>query len=134
MRVMDQFDDVMKGITPFAMPQDGKFDYPTDKKRTKEATETMIKAEQNLDLFWRKFDANWKRLTRQTNLATMVPNAPDHLGLELERTAAWVDLIEASPSVPTTRTPEPKEWADTSIGKEKISTASKSKIKTKGTG
>jgi hypothetical protein len=55
-------DQVLKGITQMAMPGDGKFNYPTDKKRTKQTTEAMITAEKNLDLFWSRFDMTWKRL------------------------------------------------------------------------
>lgn len=51
-------DSVLKGIIPLAMPGDDKFNYPTDKKRTKVNHEAMIKAEQNLDEFWAKFDRN----------------------------------------------------------------------------
>lgn len=51
-------DKVLQGITPLAIPTDHKFDYPIDKKRTKQTTEKMITAEKNLDLFWAKFDSN----------------------------------------------------------------------------
>lgn len=82
MDLMDQFDKVLKGIVPLAMPQDGKFDYSTDKKRTKQAAEAMIKAEQNLDLFWSKFDLSWKKPTNI--VATMTEHAPPHAGQKLE--------------------------------------------------
>jgi len=37
-------------------PSGGKFDYPVEKRRTRENTETMRRAEQNLDNFWSAVD------------------------------------------------------------------------------
>jgi hypothetical protein len=48
------------------MPTKVNFRCPTDKKRTKQTTEAMIVVQENLDLFWRKHDANWKRKTKKT--------------------------------------------------------------------
>jgi hypothetical protein len=61
--LMEHMGHILKGIVTLAMPKDDKFNYPTDKKRTKQTIEAMIKAERNLDLFWSKYDASWKRLT-----------------------------------------------------------------------
>lgn len=37
-------------------PSGGRFTYPVDKRRTKENTETLRQAEENLDAFWAKID------------------------------------------------------------------------------
>lgn len=55
-------DAVLTGIVSYAKPGDGKFKYPTDVKRTKQSTDMMRRAEDNLDLFWNEFDSNWKKL------------------------------------------------------------------------
>jgi hypothetical protein len=54
----------------------------------------MIKAEQNLDLFWSKFDQNWKKLTKKTIIAIMAEHAPPHAGQTFERTTQWVEPIK----------------------------------------
>ena len=62
---MEHMDMVMQGTIPLAVPADGKFAYPIDKKRTKATTATMIKVEVNLDLFKCRFDAKWNRLAKR---------------------------------------------------------------------
>lgn len=74
------------------MPADGKFQYPSDRRRTQQATETMRKAEQNLDLFWRTVDQQYKTKTGRT-----LHQAVRHLFTEereLERTPEWIEPIK----------------------------------------
>ena len=40
-------------------PSEGRFQYPSDKRRTRETTDTMRKAEFNLDLFWQTVDQHF---------------------------------------------------------------------------
>jgi hypothetical protein len=40
---------------------EGRFNYPSDKQRTKQTTEKMQQAESNLDLFWNKFDQEYRK-------------------------------------------------------------------------
>jgi len=131
-------DHVMTGITPFAMPQDGKFHYPTDKKRTKQTTETMIAAEKHLDLFWSKFDMNWKKIAKKSIDASMGHHIPSHRGQQLERTAPWVEPIQEKSQkqkVEQKAGKESKEWVDTmSSAENKIPVNIKRKLKTKGVG
>jgi len=125
MDLMEHMDDALKGIVPFAMPGDGKFNYPIDTKQTQQATEAMIKAEQNLDIFWSKFDVNWKKLARKSIEASMGIHRPFHR--ELERTSPWMEPIK---DTPTETLKKPKQWRDSS--NEKIPVVSKGKTKTKG--
>ncbi|OAL53445.1 hypothetical protein IQ07DRAFT_562298 [Pyrenochaeta sp. DS3sAY3a] len=41
-------------------PSDGKFNYPSHRRRNKQNVEIMRKAEANLDLFWESVDAHYK--------------------------------------------------------------------------
>jgi hypothetical protein len=124
-------DRVLKGITELAMPQDRKFDYPVDKKRTKQTTEAMIKAERNLDLFWTKFDANWRRLAGKNIDKCMGDHTPRQSGQKNERTAPWVEPVkEMKQAKPSDL--DLKAWEDSSSPHEKLPVRSKQKVKTKG--
>lgn len=125
-------DRVLKGIVPFAMPGDRKFEYPVDRKRTKQSTEAMRKAEANLDLFWSKFDANWKNYAGRRIDDCMGYHTPRNKGQEIERTVPWVEPTK-EPKVTINSTPkEPKPWTDT---KDEIAAVKpKKKTKTKGAG
>jgi len=80
-----------------ADPSDGKFFYPIEKRRTKENTEAMRKAEKALDTFWEKLD-------KYTLQKIDVPrDALMHLLSDhriLRRTPNWV---EPDPALPTDR-------------------------------
>ena len=91
---LDNMDRVMLGITQLAMPKDGKFNYPVEKKRTKETTEAMIKAEKNFDLFWGKFDANWRRLAGKNIHKCMGDHTPRQSGQKIDRRGPWVEPIK----------------------------------------
>jgi hypothetical protein len=76
-------------LAKVGMPSDGKFQYPSDRRRTEQATETMRKAEQNLDLFWKAADEQYKNKTGRS-----LHQAVKHLFTEereLERTPEWVE-------------------------------------------
>ncbi|PMD34550.1 hypothetical protein L207DRAFT_588074 [Hyaloscypha variabilis F] len=131
---LDNMDRVMQGITQLAMPKDGKFDYPIDKKRTKVTTEAMINAEKNLDLFWSKFDANWRRLAGKNIDKCMGDHTPRQSGEKIEPTQAWVEPIKE----PKKGKAEPLDsdmqaWMESTSINEKVSSKpSKRKVKTKG--
>jgi hypothetical protein len=125
-------DQVLKGITQMAMPGDGKFNYPTDKKRTKQTTEAMITAEKNLDLFWSRFDVNWKRLAGKNISDCMGDHAPRQKGQQKERTAPWVEPVKEEKSKADPKDLNPKGWSD--IKDDKILVTIKQKVKTKGIG
>jgi hypothetical protein len=131
---LEHMDRVLKGITTLAMPQYRQFDYPVDKKRTKQNTEIIIAAEKNLDLFWSKFDANWRRLAGKNIDNCMGDHTPRQRGQKIERTPPWVEPIKEPKPLANSRLPEPKQWTDTDTKDEKIPTKSKQKVKTKGTG
>lgn len=73
----------------FGDPTGGRFKYPSDKRRTKETTESMRKAEANLDLFWDKVDEHYRRNSGKTISQTL-----QHIlkkVRQLERTPEWVE-------------------------------------------
>jgi RNAse (barnase) inhibitor barstar len=45
----------------FGAPVHRQFDYPSDKRRSKQTTEIMRRSEQNLDIFWNYLDAKYHR-------------------------------------------------------------------------
>jgi hypothetical protein len=129
---MENMDHVMKGITQLAMPGGGKFNYPTDKKRTKQTTEAMMTAEKNLDLFWFRFDVNWKRLAGQSIADCMGDHTPRQKGQQKERTAPWVEPVKEQKTQADSKALEPKEWVEIKDSKIPVAVTSKQKVKTKG--
>jgi hypothetical protein len=125
-------DQVLKGITQMAMPGDSKFNYPTDKKRTKQTTEAMIAAEKNLDLFWSRFDVNWKRLAGKNILACMGDHSPKQKGQQKERTAPWVEPVKEDKPKADLKELKSKDWTESKDAK--ITITPKQKLKTKGVG
>jgi hypothetical protein len=133
-RFTDQMNTSLTGITQYGMPAGGKFNYPSDKRRTKQNTEKMIEAEKNLDHFWSLYDTRWKKLVGKTMDASMGEHVPIHRGQPLERTAPWVE--------PAPKTKEDKEvGSSTSFTPLDIPQAAyydptkavtKAKLKTKG--
>src|SRR6202167_4940600 len=130
---LDNMDRVMLGITQLAMPKDGKFDYPIDKKRTKQTTEAMINAEKNLDFFWIKFDANWRRLAGKNIDKCMGDHKPGQSGQKIKRTATWVEPVKEAkkPKVEPVDL-DVKAWTNSTSTNEEIpAKPSKQKVKTK---
>ena len=73
-------------------PADGKFNYPSEKRRTLENTQAMRKAEQNLDLFWQTADQHFaKKRGRSQHQAIQHLLSQDR---ELQRTPEWVEPIK----------------------------------------
>lgn len=84
------FKDV--SLAKLGMPSDGRFQYPSDKRRTQQVIESMRKAEQNLDTFWETIDEQYKTKTGRT-----LHHALHHLFTEerqLERTPEWIEPIK----------------------------------------
>ena len=96
-----EFLGVLEGtsIASFGIPQDKKFFYPVDKRRTKENTEAMRAAEKNLDLFWQKVDRHMtgksKHELEHTNVWRMLSQPRT-----LQRTLEWTE--------PDTRNQQPQ--------------------------
>ncbi|PGH00959.1 hypothetical protein GX51_05508 [Blastomyces parvus] len=74
----------LKLETPF----DGRYTYPSDKRRTQQHVEAMRKAEENLDSFWETIDQYYQRNTGKTLLESFRHLLPDDR--QLERTPEWV--------------------------------------------
>jgi hypothetical protein len=124
-------------LAKVGMPSDGKFQYPSDRRRTKQATETMRNAEQNLDLFWKSVDQQYENKTGRS-----LYQAIRHLFAEereLERTPEWIEPIKESR--------KKNELEDSGLDKmlsqfridhkeQSLTeiTTSKAKVKTKGVG
>ncbi|KAE8453917.1 hypothetical protein EG329_007693 [Mollisiaceae sp. DMI_Dod_QoI] len=70
-------------------PTEGRFDYPSDKRRTKQSTERMRKAESSLDMFWDHVDKSYQAKTKHS-LNHCVQNLFDTLR-QLERTPEWIE-------------------------------------------
>ncbi|KAF7893650.1 uncharacterized protein EAF02_001188 [Botrytis sinoallii] len=80
------------GLAKFGSPAEGRFHYPSDKRRNKQNTESMRKAEHNLDEFWQKMDEVYQRNTGQT-----LTQAVKHICTAvrpLERTPEWVEPMK----------------------------------------
>ncbi|KAK3900268.1 hypothetical protein C8A05DRAFT_17403 [Staphylotrichum tortipilum] len=78
----------MLAIVPLAVPEDKRFAYPTEKKRTKETVTALRLAESNLDAFWEKFD-----LCLQSRVGNLSKTALLKLLSQkrtLQRTPEWV--------------------------------------------
>ncbi|KAF7881481.1 hypothetical protein EAF00_011850 [Botryotinia globosa] len=124
-------DSVLRGILPYCMPGDGKFKYPVNKKRTKQSTEQMILAEKNLDFFWEKFDANWKKLTRK-NIDGCFGGHPPRKRGEIQITSSWVKSLPIKATTKIQQASSTQEWAHYEE-KTKFKTKSKkAKYKTRG--
>jgi len=125
-----QMNDALTGIAVLGNPTDGKFRYPSDKRRTQQNTDAMQEAEKNLDRFWSAFDSRWQRLVRKTIDQSMGEHVLSHRNRALERTATWVEPLKIPKQIkPAEFQPlkEDKTTADTSI-----SLAPKAKPKTRG--
>ncbi|CAG8959565.1 hypothetical protein HYFRA_00001466 [Hymenoscyphus fraxineus] len=132
----DQMDHVLRTpeiLTPFAMPDQKRFFYPVNKRRTKQTTEAMMQAELNLDIFWRKYDANWKANARKTHEASMGDHISAYKGKQLTRTAPWVEPVKEGKKDDHADDDDAdfKQAEDKTTTKKKVPER-KHKIKTKG--
>ncbi|KAF9928818.1 hypothetical protein FBU30_002089 [Linnemannia zychae] len=80
---------VIKKVSLATDPSDGKFLYPVEKRRTKENTEAMQKAEKNLDAFWEKLDKSFMQIADVKNRSALT----DLLSNQriLHRTLDWME-------------------------------------------
>lgn len=83
-------------LSRLGTPIGGRFAYPADKRRTKQTTEAMQKAERNLNEFWAAVDEHFTdRGGRMEEILSLVST-----GWPLQRTQDWVEPIrEATKSV-----------------------------------
>lgn len=96
-RLFSGIHDVVRTLSsvPFAKfgsPTEGRFYYPSDKKRTEQNTESMRKAEHNLDVFWENFDQIYRRENGKS-----LGEGIKHLYKEqrpMERTPEWIEPIK----------------------------------------
>lgn len=80
------------GLASFGSPAEGRFYYPSDKKRNQQNTESMRKAESRLDDFWQKIEDAYQKKTGET-----LTRAVQHIctaARPLERTPEWVEPVK----------------------------------------
>jgi hypothetical protein len=120
-------------LSKLGVPSAAKFHYPNDKRRSKENTETLRKAEQNLDNFWEDFDYQYRRKTGRT-LQEAVREMIGHR--ELERTPKWVEELKVqkpkSHSAQELHTPLPSLALEDRAQASRDFPLPKTKIKTRG--
>ncbi|KAG9234751.1 hypothetical protein BJ875DRAFT_483898 [Amylocarpus encephaloides] len=75
----------MKSLAKIGTPKEGRFNYPSHKRRSKETIARMRQSEANLDLFWSTIDREYKRKTGNTLKQTFETLTPQTR--PLERTA-----------------------------------------------
>lgn len=84
---------VVTGLAPLGSPAYAigpkRFHYPSDKRRTRENTEAMQLAEQNLDEFWARFDAKYKSKVGKT--INEIVEGFLFQNRDLRRTPEWVE-------------------------------------------
>ncbi|KAH7416628.1 hypothetical protein BKA64DRAFT_701417 [Cadophora sp. MPI-SDFR-AT-0126] len=87
----------MSLFAKLATPTCDRFNYPSNKRRTKENTEIMRRSEQNLDLFW-ELDKSYRKVTKKS-LNQGCPT-PSRKTRELERTGQWIEPTKVPKVVP----------------------------------
>ncbi|KAF5871548.1 uncharacterized protein Bfra_008067 [Botrytis fragariae] len=122
------------GLADFGSSAEGRFHYPSEKRRNEQNRESKRKAEQNLDGFWQKTDEVYQRNTGQTlnqavkHICTVVPS--------LERIPEWVEAINVPKTNPQERTgrdeASPIPQFDSDDTTKFIAPQPKSKPKTRG--
>lgn len=95
---LSEIDDGLKDVAltrslpVFGTPENGRFYYPSDKKRNKQTTEAMQKAEGNLDAFWENVDKHYQR-----KVGASLDEAVEHIFKEkhqFERTPDWIEPLK----------------------------------------
>jgi hypothetical protein len=88
-KIVENFKD--NRLAKIGDPTDGRFYYPSEKRRTSQITNEMRKAEENLDAFWRAVDQHYQKKggrplvnSRQSVLENR----------QMERTPEWVEPIK----------------------------------------
>lgn len=132
-------DYVDLGIYKLGNPTDGKFTYPVDKKRNRENTISMQKAERNLDAFWKAAD----RLLDKTGIYKEPVFVSFLTKATMYRTPDWVNPREPQkqPSALERETDIPiselhfdlERKTQSTLGQQQTATQPPSKIKSRGT-
>lgn len=78
---------------------ESRFFYPSDKRRTKETTDDMRKAEHNLDAFWNAIDQYYESKTRES-LDDVIRKWQTGRR-SLERTPEWIEPVKAPKNLPS---------------------------------
>ncbi|MCJ1315361.1 hypothetical protein MMC15_000678 [Xylographa vitiligo] len=119
-------------LADLGTPTHGWFNYPVDKRRTRENVKAMRKAEQNLDAFWHAIDNEAARNDRALQgLATLYRPAE---GRKVQRTPEWVEPVKEVKKPVDAEVPY-EAFARSSLdpGKSNLTvTDEKIKIKTRG--
>lgn len=122
------------GLVKFGSPHKGHFYYPSDQPRNKQNTESMRKAEHNLDQFWQAIDEIYRRNTGKT-----LTQAVEHICTALrplERTSEWSEPIKEPKNKGrgsnTLSEPAPIPQFDSSDTTKFVAPQPKSKPKTRG--
>ncbi|KAB8075126.1 hypothetical protein BDV29DRAFT_172510 [Aspergillus leporis] len=95
-----EFDKEMEEVSlgDVGDPSDGRFNYPVDKRRTRETTVIMQRAEANLDAFWKKADSlliNKDGISQHAAIRHLL--AKDRI---LRRTPDWVEPVKDTVPAP----------------------------------
>lgn len=94
-KTLSIFTDIAKGLKgveslgTLGAPLQNKFYYPVEKRRTKQTTDAMRRAEHNLGLFWQKID-------QHLECTNSVPEGVRRLlsrDRELQRTPVWIEPV-----------------------------------------
>ena len=88
-QIVDTLTNIGKGLADVATPL-GKFNFPSDKRRTLATTQRMQQAERNLDMFWAQFDEACLKKAGQT-VHTMLGKVLNER--HVERTPDWEEPI-----------------------------------------
>ena len=84
--------NVGKGLAGVGTPL-GKFNYPSDKRRTLATTQKMQLAEESLDAFWKYVDEHCKKTANKTVHQMLIDILIDR---ELQRTCDWQEPVDES--------------------------------------
>lgn len=109
-------------------PAEGRFHYPSDKRRTLQSTTAMRAAEHHLDLFWRKFDQHME----SHHVAVQHLLSGDR---QVQRTAEWVEPAKAPKKAPEEDALEPlhRPFSQPETGSKERILPARVKNKTRGT-
>jgi hypothetical protein len=73
-------------------PSDGKFNYPSDKRRTQQHTKAMRAAERDLDMFWQTVDQHYQRESGKSLHQAF--QSLFSCERQLERTPEWIQPVK----------------------------------------
>jgi hypothetical protein len=106
-------------VARFGNPTEGRFYYPSDKRRTKATTESLREAEANLDLFWEKIDDHYRR-----KIGKSLDQVVRHIfteGRPLERTPEWIEPIKEKKSSAQSDLDLDRHFSSLQVGSEESS-------------